>query len=111
MNKEKQKALAAAGFDVMDAEDFLDLTEEERRLVDLKVALGKTVREMRVRNHLTQSEVAKRMKTSQSRVAKIEAASPGVSLDQMFRGLFAVGGTVADITCHAVRPTSAAETL
>jgi DNA-binding transcriptional regulator YiaG len=108
MNKEKQKALAAAGFDVMDAEDFLDLTEEERGLVDLKVALGKTVREMRVRNHLTQSEVAKRMKTSQSRVAKIEAASPGVSLDQMFRGLFAVGGTVSDLTRHAVRPTSAA---
>lgn len=100
MNKAKRKAVEAAGFTLMDAEDFLELTEEERRLVDLKVALSKVVREQRLKRHMTQSEMAKRLKTSQSRIAKLEAASPGISLDLMFRGLFAVGGKVSDVTQH-----------
>jgi hypothetical protein len=46
---------------------------------------------------MTQEEFARRIKSSQSRVAKLEAAAATVSLDLMFRGFFAAGGTLADL--------------
>lgn len=97
MNKAKKQALEAAGWVFMDAEDFLDLTVEERRLVALRVALSRLVRALRERQNLTQIEVAKRLKTSQPRIARIENAASDVSLDLMFRSLFALGGTLEDL--------------
>lgn len=38
MNKGKRKALEAVGWRVGDAGDFLGLTEEEHRLVELRVS-------------------------------------------------------------------------
>jgi predicted XRE-type DNA-binding protein len=98
MEREKRKALEAAGFRFGDAADFLELTEEERMLVELRVKLAQAIRQRREQSNLSQKQVAARIKSSQPRVAKIEAASPDVSLDQMFRGLFAVGGTMDDLT-------------
>jgi predicted XRE-type DNA-binding protein len=98
MDREKRKALEAAGFRFGDAADFLELTEEERMLVELRVKLAQAIRRRREQANLSQKQVATRIKSSQPRVAKIEAASPDVSLDQMFRGLFAVGGTMDDLT-------------
>ncbi|MGP0064667.1 MAG: helix-turn-helix domain-containing protein [Isosphaeraceae bacterium] len=97
MNQEKQRALEAAGFVFEDAEDFLELTVEERRLVDLRFAVSRAVRARREQQHLTQLQVAKRLKSSQSRVAKMEAGSADVSLDLMFRALFALGGSVQEL--------------
>jgi DNA-binding XRE family transcriptional regulator len=98
MEREKRKALEAAGFQVGDVEDFLGLTEEELRLVELRVAVSRTVRRLRERQHLTQQQLAVKLKSSQSRIAKLEAGAPDVSLDLLFRGLFAVGGKLADLT-------------
>lgn len=97
MEKAKREALVAAGFHVGDAKEFLGLSDAESRIVELRVALSQAVRRLRVDHDLTQRQVAERMKSSQSRVAKIEAASPEVSLDLMFSGLFAVGGRVQDL--------------
>jgi predicted transcriptional regulator len=41
----------------------------------------------RVQHALSQTELAKRMKSSQSRIAKIEAAEPNVSIELMMRAL------------------------
>jgi DNA-binding XRE family transcriptional regulator len=101
MDKKKREALEAAGFRIGDAEDFLELTIEERRLVDLRLALSRAIHELRERQHLTQQQVAKRLRSSQSRVANIEAGSPGVSLDLMFRTYFALGGSLKDIALEA----------
>jgi transcriptional regulator with XRE-family HTH domain len=60
-------------------------------LIETKLALTKAVREQRQIMHITQSALAERMKTSQSRVAKIEAGDPTVSLDLIFRALFTMG--------------------
>ena len=98
MNKEKRKSLEAVGFRFGDAADFLELTNEERMLVELRVKLAQTIRHRREQASLSQKEVGTRIKTSQPRVAKIEVASSDVSLDQMFRGLFAVGGSIQDLT-------------
>src|SRR4051794_26935547 len=98
MNANKRKKLEAAGFRFGDAEDLLGLTPEERELVDLRVKVSRMVRTLRERQNLTQEELAARIKSSQSRVAKLESGGSDVSLDLMFRGLFAVGGRLADLT-------------
>lgn len=97
MDPEKRKALEAAGYRFGDARDFLGLTDAEDQLVELRVAIARRTRELRGEGHLTQQQLASRLKSSQSRVAKIEAADPGVSLDLMFRGFFAAGGRIADL--------------
>jgi predicted XRE-type DNA-binding protein len=97
MNKDKRRVLETAGWVVGDADDFLELTVEERQLVELRVAVSRAVRALRERQNLTQTQVAKKLKTSQPRVAKIESGASDVSLDLMFRGLFALGGTLKDL--------------
>ncbi len=103
MNKETRKALEAAGFAIGDAGDFLGLTAEEREMVRLRIAASKAVRRLREKNNLSQVELAKKIGSSQSRIAKIEAGTSGVSLDLLFRGLFAAGGKLKDLT--EVKPT------
>src|SRR5258708_3343289 len=98
MAPKKQKVMEAAGFRVGDAADFLELTDEERSLVELRLAVSRAIRERRKGQNLTQAQVAARMKSTQARVAKIEAGDVGVSLDLMFSGLFAVGGHLSDLT-------------
>jgi DNA-binding transcriptional regulator YiaG len=98
MDRQQQAALEAAGWRIGDAADFLKLTEDEARLVELKVLVGRAIRQRREQQHLTQHELAQRLRSSQSRVAKMEAAGSGVSLDLMFRGLFALGGSLADLS-------------
>jgi ribosome-binding protein aMBF1 (putative translation factor) len=97
MDERKRKGLEAAGYRLGNAEDFLKLTQEERRLVELRVAVSRTIRRLRQRRRLTQQELAAKLKSSQSRVAKIEAGAADVSLDLLFRSLFAVGGKLADV--------------
>jgi predicted XRE-type DNA-binding protein len=94
MNKEKQKSLEDAGWIFEDAEDFLELTAEERAIVDLRVRLARGIRDLREKRELTQAQLAKKMNTSQPRVNKIEACAGGVSLEQLFIGWYALGGTI-----------------
>src|SRR5687768_18377520 len=97
MNVTKRKKLEAVGFRFGDAEDFLGLSPEERELVDLRLRLSRMVRILRERKNLTQSQLASRIESSQSRVAKLESGAGDVSLDLLFRGFFAVGGKLSDV--------------
>jgi hypothetical protein len=97
MDNKKQKALEAAGWRIGDAGDFLGLTDEERQLVELRVTIARSVRRLRENQNLTQQQLAAKIRSSQSRVAKIETAAADVSLDLMFRGFFAAGGQLADL--------------
>jgi predicted XRE-type DNA-binding protein len=101
MDERKREALEAAGFRVGDAADFLGLSEEERRLVELRVAVSRAVRRRRTEKHLTQKQLATKLRSSQSRVAKLESCAGDVTLDLMFRGLFAVGGDLKDLGTDA----------
>ena len=76
MDKNKRARLEARGWRVGNAADFLELTAEEAALVETKLALSGTVRDRRIAQGLSQAELAKRLHSSQSRVAKIEAADP-----------------------------------
>jgi ribosome-binding protein aMBF1 (putative translation factor) len=93
MNKTRLRKLQAAGWKVGDAKDFLKLSEEEAMLVELKLSLTTALKQARAKRRLSQVDLAQRMGSSQSRVAKIEAGDPAVSLDLIVRALFAAGVT------------------
>ena len=93
MKPDTQKRLERAGWRVGDAGDFLELSDEERRFVEMKLALALGLREYRERRGLTQTALARRLHSSQSRIAKMEAADRTVSLDLLVRALLALGAT------------------
>lgn len=91
MNNNKRKKLAGKGWKVGSVEEFLQLTPEESAYIEFKLALSKKIKDYRIAKKLTQIELAQRIHSSQSRVAKIEAGDPSVSLDLMVKSLFALG--------------------
>ena len=93
MDKNKRQRLEAQGWKVGSADEFLGLTADEATYVDLKLALSRQVREYRQARRLTQVEMARLLKSSQSRVAKIETGDASVSLDLLIRSLIALGAT------------------
>lgn len=97
MDKGKRKRLEAAGWKVGSAEEFLNLDDAEAAFVALKLRLSDELRERRTKEGLSQVELAKRIGSSQSRVAKMEASDPTVSVDLLLKGLFATGATQDDI--------------
>lgn len=97
MKAARKKRLEAAGWKVGTAEDFLGLSPEEARIVEMKLALGDSLRRHRIRRHWTQLDLAKRLGSSQSRVAKLETGALGVTLDLLFRALFVAGVSTDEI--------------
>ncbi len=73
----------------------------------MKLCLTNALKEARQKRRLSQTDLAQRLGSSQSRVAKIEAGDPSVSLDLIVRALFATGATRRELQ-HAF---SATETI
>ena len=97
MRKEKRQKLERQGWKIGNTADFLELTPEESAFVELKVALSKSLKERRKQSTITQIELAKLLKSSQSRIAKMEAGDPSVSIDLLIRSLLAMGATNKDL--------------
>ncbi|HEY4129880.1 MAG TPA: helix-turn-helix transcriptional regulator [Gemmatimonadaceae bacterium] len=97
MDTKKRKRLEAAGWSMGNAADFLKLTPEEATLVEMRLALSRTLRERRSAAGLTQTALAKQLGSSQSRVAKLEAGDASVSLELLIRALLAVGASRRDV--------------
>ena len=97
MHGTKKKRLEHAGWTVGSAAAFLGLSDGEAALVEMRLALSESLRERRQRAHLTQTALAKRLGSSQSRVAKMEAGDPTVSLDLLVRALLALGASQRDV--------------
>jgi hypothetical protein len=97
MDKAKRRRLEAAGWKLGSAAEFLELNAVEAELVDMKLALSARLRKTRERGQLSQVALAARMRSSQSRIAKMEAGDPGVSLDLLVQGLLAAGATRREI--------------
>ena len=91
MKTEKRKKLEAAGWRLGDARDFLDLSSSESEFVEIKLALARKLREIREEHRWTQAELAKKVGSSQSRVAKMESGDPTVSVDLLVKSLLAAG--------------------
>ena len=65
--------------------------------MEFKLALAAGLREERATRGLTQEQLARRVGSSQSRVAKMEAADSSVSVDLMVRSLFKLGAKRSDV--------------
>jgi DNA-binding XRE family transcriptional regulator len=98
MDKRKRKKLESAGWTVAGTRQFLGLSKEEEAVVELKISLARAVRERRARRNLTQNELGRLLGSSQSRVAKMEAADPSVSIDLMIRSLLRMGASRKDVS-------------
>jgi len=97
MKDSKRKQLEDAGWTVGSAADFLELSEPEVVVVNVRVALAKSLRDTRKQLNLSQASLAKKIGSSQSRVAKMEAAEKSVSIDMYIRSLAALGLSQEDI--------------
>ena len=101
MNERTRKRLEAAGARVTTVKEFLGLSDADMSFIEMKIALAKKLREFRKAANLTQEQVAKRVGSSQSRVAKMEAGDPAVTMDLLVGSLLRLGA----------RPQVVAETI
>ena len=97
MDAKKRKRLESAGSTVGTTAGFLKLTPAEAALVEMRVALSRSLKERRLAAGLTQTTLAKQLGSSQSRVAKLESADPSVSLELLIRALLSVGASRKDV--------------
>ncbi len=97
MDKKKKKNLESKGYKVGSVEEFLGLSTEESEYIELKLALSRALAKRRKQKKLTQAQLAKMLKSSQSRVAKIEKGDPSVSVDLLVKSLLAMGANKKSI--------------
>ena len=97
MRKSKRARLEAAGWAVGSVKEFLGLSEADAVLIEMKLALSQSLRDRRKKQGLSQVQLAERLQSSQSRVAKMEAGDPSVSMDLLVSSLLQLGASSADL--------------
>ena len=97
MKAEKRKKLERAGWKSGSADEFLNLTREESALVSIRLALAGELKDRRVKLGLSQVDLARKLGSSQSRVAKMKAAGSDISVDLLVRGMLAIGAKPRDV--------------
>lgn len=97
MNNTRRKNLERHGWKTGSAAEFLGLTDEEAAYIEMKLALSRALKQARIRRNLTQTDLASKLQSSQSRVAKMEAGDRTVSVDLLVRSLLALGSKPDDI--------------
>jgi len=102
MRKGKKAKLEAAGWAVGSVKEFLGLSEADAVLIEMKLALSQSLRDRRKKQGLSQVQLAERLQSSQSRVAKMEAGDPSVSMDLLVSSLLLLGASSADLA-NAIR--------
>jgi hypothetical protein len=93
MKSTKKEKLKKAGWKTGSAADFLKLSPEEAAMIELRVALARDLKRRRISKNITQSQLARRLHSSQSRVAKNEVGDATVSISLLFRSLFSLGAS------------------
>ena len=91
MNQAKRKRLQSKGWKIGTVQDFLALSDQDAAYIELKLNLAKNVQKRRRALKITQTDLAKQLRSSQSRIAKMEAGDPSVSADLLIRSLLALG--------------------
>ena len=91
------KNIEKKGWKVGTVDEFLELSPEESAYIEMKLRLSESLRRRRKRRKLSQVQLAKLIKSSQSRVAKMEGGDQSVSLDLLIRSLLALGASDRDL--------------
>ena len=107
MREEKKKRLAAKGWKVGGVKEFLGLSDEESSYIELKIRLAEALRQRRQAKGMSQVDLAEKLKSSQSRVAKMEAGDPSVSLDLLIRSLITLGASDRELSKIIATPRAA----
>ncbi len=97
MRETKKERLEKKGWKIGTAEQFLGLSPEESAYIEMKLRLSENLHHRRKRRRLTQVQLAKLIKSSQSRVAKMERGDPAVSIDLLIRSHLALGASNRDL--------------
>lgn len=97
MNRKTREQLESEGWNTGNAQDFLQLSDAEAEFIEMKLALAQDLRARRLERHLNQTQVARIVGSSQSRVAKMEAADPSVSIDLLMKSLLKLGAARKDL--------------
>ncbi len=97
MKVNKRKKLEKAGWKVGTVDDFLGLSPGESAYIEMKLALSRSLKERRVKKRLSQVAFAEKIDSSQSRVAKMEAGDPSVSIDLLMKSLLALGASKKEV--------------
>ncbi len=74
-----------------EVQEFLELSAADVEYIETRRALAHRLREERRKKHLTQTQLATMLKTSQSRVAKMEHGDPTVTIDLLLQSLYQLG--------------------
>jgi len=96
MDKIKKEGLEAKGWKVGTASEFLELTPEENALIEIKLALSRSLKQRR-QKLMTQAELALKIQSSQPRIAKAENGDASVSIELLIRAMLATGATPQEI--------------
>jgi DNA-binding XRE family transcriptional regulator len=96
MDRAKRERLEAKGWRVGTVSEFLELTPEETILIEIKLALSRSLKERR-QKLMTQVELAQKVQSSQPRIAKAENGDASVSIELLIRAMLATGATPQEI--------------
>ena len=91
MKQSKRARLESKGWTIGSAEEFLDLSDEEVAYIEMKLVLSGKLKQRRQQKRMTQADLAKLVRSSQSRIAKMETGDPSVSIDLLVKALLALG--------------------
>lgn len=96
--KTRKQRLEDAGFEITSVQDFLDLSDEEISYIEMKLGLARALKSYRTTKlKMSQHQLADLIGSSQSRVAKMEAGDPSVTLDLLVRSMLSTGLKRPDI--------------
>ena len=87
MNKRKKEKLEKQGWEIGTVKDFLNLSEEDMKIIEIRIDLGRILKEQREKNGYTQAQLARKIKSSQSRIAKMENGATSVTIDALLKSL------------------------
>ena len=90
MTEAKKKILEAKGYKVTDSAEWLGLSREEAQIVDMRVALAQELERVRKAKGITQAELAKRIGTKQSGVARMLNNPDTSTMDNLIKALIAL---------------------
>ena len=103
MRESKRSKLAAKGWKLGSAKDFLGLSAQEDAYIELRLKLANGLKMRRGTRGVTQTQLARALRSSQSRVAKMEAGDPTVSLDLLVKSLLALGTSNRELAAIIAR--------
>jgi ribosome-binding protein aMBF1 (putative translation factor) len=107
MRKQKKNRLESKGWKIDSVKEFLGLSNEESAYIELKMKLAAGLRQRRREKGLSQLDLAAKLQSSQSRVAKMEAGDPSVSLDLLIRSLISLGASERELSKIITTPRAA----